>query len=346
MRAPTCSLLPRCNCLLAKYMYVFSQAPLAVLQFLTQCTKTFFPAKWAFVTLVAIFEIGSIICAAAPNSTAFIVGRAIAGIGSAGNTTGANVILADLLPLEKRPKYQGFIGATFGLASIAGPLLGGVFSTKVSWRWCFWINAPIGGVALIVLILLVPNNPPAQDQSDKLLLQRIKSYDPIGTALLTPGLILVLLALQWGSNGSTWSSPRVIATLVLGVVLILAFLVSQIWTGENGTLPPRIMRKRSIVAGTAVSLGFGSTLIVVTFYLPIWYQAIKGLSAVDAGVRMLGYFLITVFFVIFSGIIVSKTGYYTPWLIFGTALLTIGCGLLTTFRVETSTATSIGFQVS
>ncbi|KAF2440246.1 MFS general substrate transporter, partial [Karstenula rhodostoma CBS 690.94] len=306
---------------------------------------TFFPAKWAFIVLVAIFEIGSIICAAAPNSTAFIIGRAIAGIGSAGNMTGANVIIANLLPLEKRPKYMGFIGATFGLASIAGPLLGGVFASKVSWRWCFWINGPIGLVALVVLVLLVPNNPPAQDHSDKPLVDRLKAYDPVGTALLTPGLILLLLALQWGGNGSSWGSARVLSTLVIGIVLILAFIASQAWVGDNGTLPPRIIRKRSIAAGTTVSLGFGSTLIIVTFYLPIWYQAIKGVSAVDAGVRMLPYFLITVFFVIGSGAAVSKQGYYTPWLIAGTALLTIGCGLFTTFRVDTSTAKSIGYQL-
>lgn len=201
-------------------------------------------------------------------------------------------------------------------------------------------------IALAVLVLLVPNSPSAKDHSAKPLVQRLKAYDPVGTLLLIPGLVLLLLALQWGSNDSSWSSSRVVSTLVFGIILILGFLVSQAWTGDNGTLPPRIMQKRSILAGTAVSLGFGSTLVIVTFFMPIWYQAIKDVSAIEAGVRMLGYFLVTVVFVIISGIIVSKTGYYTPWLIVGTALLTLGCGLLTTLRVDTRTATSIGFQVS
>lgn len=294
---------------------------------------------------MSIFEIGSIICAAAPNSTSLIVGRAIVGIGSAGTNTGAQVIFADLFPLEKRPKYQGFLGATFGLASIAGPLLGGVFTTKVSWRWCFWINVPIGGVALAVLVLLLPAKPASQRFSGESFPQRVKQFDLVGTTLLLPGLILLLLALQWGGNQYSWGSARVVVTLVFGTVLLLAFGVSQMWAGENGAVPPRIMRQRSIIAGAVVSLGYGATLVIVTFYLPIWYQAIKGWSAVEAGTRMIGYFLTTVFFVIGSGIIVSKTGYYTPWLITGTALLIVGNGFLTTFRVNTTTGESIGYQV-
>lgn len=293
-----------------------------------------------------MFEVGSVVCAAAPTSIAFIIGRAIAGIGCAGISTGGQVLLVDLLPLEKRPKYQGLLAATFGIAAIAGPLLGGFFSSHTTWRWCFWINLPIGGVALATLLLLLPVKPPPKERSKESLMQRVRQFDPIGTSLLTPGLILLLLALQWGGETNNWSSPRVLGTLIPGTVLLCAFVLSQIWVGDDGTLPPRIIRQRTIAAASVASLGFGSALIIVTFYLPIWYQAIQGLSAVDAGVRMLGYFLTTVVFVIASGILVSKVGYYTPCLIVGTAIMAVGCGLLATLKVGSTDGLAMGFQVS
>jgi MFS family permease len=254
--------------------------------------------------------------------------------------------LNEILPLEKRPKYQGFLGATFGLASIGGPLLGGVFTSKVSWRWCFWISLPIGGVALAGLVFLLPAKRPPRDHGSESLKDRIRQFDPIGTALMLPGLILLLLALQWGGNEYSWGSTRVIVSLVLGIVLLVIFAITQPLLGENATIPSRIIRQRSIAAGTAVSFGFGSALIIVTFYLPIWYQTVKSLSAIDSGIRMIPYFLSTVLFVITSGILVSKVGYYTPVLIVGTAFMIVGCGLLSTFRTSTSTAEAIGYQVS
>lgn len=257
---------------------------------------------------VVIFEIGSIVCAAAPTSPTFIVGRAIAGIGSAGTITGANLIFVDLLPLEERAKYLDFIGATFGLASIAGPLLGGLFTTKLTWRWCFWINCPIGGLAIVGLLLILPAKPPARKDVGVSFRQRIWQFDPVGTALLLPGLVMLLLALQWGGIECAWSSARIVVLLVLGLLLLVAFGISQYWAGNNGTVPPRIFCQRSIAAATAVSLTFGSALIVLAFYLPIWFQAIKGQSAVDAGIRLLPYFLSTVIFVIGSGFVVSKIG--------------------------------------
>jgi MFS family permease len=336
------------NCLWAKSMYVGSPSLgyFIIGYCLPPAKKTFFPAKWTFITTAVIFEIGSIVCAAAPTSPAFIVGRAIAGIGSAGTITGANIVFVDLLPLEKRAKYLGFIGATFGLASIAGPLLGGVFTTKASWRWCFWINVPIGGLAIAGLLLILPAKPPPRKLGGVSFLQRIWEFDPIGTALLLPGLVLLLLALQWAGTEYAWSSARIVVLLVLGLLLLMAFGITQLWAGDNGTVPPRIFSQRSIAAATAVSLAFGSTLIILTFYLPIWFQAIKGQSAVGAGIRLLPYFLSTVVFVIGSGVLVSKVGYYTPVLIVGTAVLIVGCGLVTTFEADTNRGEWIGYQAS
>ncbi|KAK8054688.1 hypothetical protein PG994_009755 [Apiospora phragmitis] len=308
---------------------------------------TFFRTKWVFILAILIFEVGSTISAAAPNSTAFIAGRALSGVGGAGLTAGGQVVFVDLLPLAKRPKYQGFLGATFGLASIAGPLLGGVFaaSGRLTWRWCFWINLPIGAAAAAVLLLLLPPKPPPRTQkAGETFWQRLEQFDPVGTALMLPGLILLLLALQWGGVEG-WTGTKVLVSLILGIVLLVAFGAWQVRAGENGTVPPRIIRQRSIAAATAASLGFGSVLVIVTFYVPIWYQAIQGLSAVDAGVRMMGYFLSTVLFVIGSGIVTSKIGYYTPCLILGTAIAAVGCGLLTTLRVDTSNARVIGYQI-
>lgn len=211
---------------------------------------------------------------------------------------------------------------------------------------CFWINVPIGGVAIAGLLLLLPAKPPPKKHVVQSFMQRVKQFDPVGTALLLPGLVLLVLALQWGGDGSAWGSTRVVVTLVLGLLLLVAFGASQSWSGDNGTVPPRILRQRSIAAAAVVSLGFGSALVILTFYLPIWYQAIKGESAVSAGIRLLPYFLGTTVFAIGSGILVSKMGYYTPVVVVGIALMIVGTGLLTTLQVDTSSGKSYGYQVS
>ncbi|MCJ1285457.1 hypothetical protein MMC26_004797 [Xylographa opegraphella] len=304
----------------------------------------FYSAKWTFILIVATFEIGSIVCAAAPSSNAFIVGRALAGIGGGGAAVGAQVIFRSLVPLAKVPVYVGVTGAAFGIASIMGPLLGGFLTSKVSWRWCFWINVPIGGFALICLVLLLPSSP-APSKLEGTFMEKVKRFDPVGNAVLAPGLILFLLAIQWGGSTYAWSSARVVTCLVLGIVLIIAFMVIQYWMQEEGTVPPRILLQRSIAACTVVSLCSGASLIIDSFYLPIWFQAIQGTSAAEAGIRMLPYFLSTVVFVITSGFAVSKLGYYTPFLISGNAIVIVATALLTTLQIGTTIGESIGYQI-
>jgi MFS family permease len=228
---------------------------------------TFYNPKWVFLVNIAIFEIGSIICGAAPNSTAFIVGRAVAGTGSAGIFSGAIILMVHTVPLHKRPAYTGVFGIVFGVSSVVGPLLGGVFTDGPSWRWCFWINLPLGGIAMVVIafVLKLPN--PKREQLT--LTQQLHQLDPIGTAFFLPSVICLLLALQWGGTIYPWSNARVIALLTLCPVLFAAFIAEQLWKKETATIPPRIIKRRSVGAGMWLAFCNGSSMMTLVYYLPV-----------------------------------------------------------------------------
>ena len=155
-----------------------------------------YPAKPLFISGIALFEVGSAVCGAAPSSTAFILGRAIAGLGSSGLFSGAMVIMFHTIPLQERPIYQGLGGAVYAIASVVGPLTGGIFTDKVTWRWCFYINLPVGTVAIIsvLLILHLPNQN--LDEAASGWVARVKQLDPVGNLIFFPGVICLILALQ------------------------------------------------------------------------------------------------------------------------------------------------------
>ncbi|GBF61767.1 efflux pump [Trichophyton mentagrophytes] len=305
---------------------------------------TFFPVKWVFLIAITIFEIGSAICGAAPNSTALIIGRAVAGIGSAGIFSGALIIIAYSIPLEKRPAYTGAIGGMYGIASVAGPLMGGAFTDHISWRWCFYINLPIGAVTILSILVFLkhPKQKLDNNQSWK---ARLMKLDPIGTAFFMPSIICLLLALQWGGTKYPWNNGRIIALFVVFALLISGFIYFQIRGGDSATVPPRILKKRSIASGAFFLFTIGSAFFIMVYYLPIWFQAIKGASATSSGIMNIPMVLSLVILSIASGITVTAIGYYAPLYYVSTVLTAIGAGLLTTFTTETSKGKWIGYQI-
>lgn len=304
---------------------------------------TFYNVKTVFLIAIALFEIGSLVCGAAPSSTAFIVGRAISGVGSAGIMSGAITVIVYAVPLHRRPLFQGLFGAVFGLASVVGPLLGGAFTSKVTWRWCFYINLPFGGVAAVFIFFLL--TLPDRSTTHLPNKQKLAQLDFLGIFFLLPGVVCLLLALQWGGSKYDWNSGRIIALLVLAGVLIIAFILVQIFRPNTATIPPRIFCQRSIIAGFCATFTVGASMMIFVYYLPIWFQAIEGVSAVGSGIRLLPLVLSMVLASISSGALTARVGYYTPFMLFGCVLLSIGAGLLTTLQVNTGEGRWIGYQI-
>ncbi|KAF3808048.1 Rubrofusarin-specific efflux pump aurT [Colletotrichum gloeosporioides] len=304
---------------------------------------SFYSIKATFLVSVFLFEVGSAICGAAPSSDVFIFGRALAGVGSAGILTGVIIVIVHAVPLHKRPMYQGMFGAVFGIASIVGPLVGGAFTTRLTWRWCFYINLPFGGVAALVIVFLL--KLPDRDASTLSTKAKLAQLDFYGTSVLIPGTVCLLLALQWGGLTYTWNNGRIVALLVLACVLLIGFVMVQIFLPKTATIPPKVFKQRSILAGVFATFCIGSQNMIIIYYLPIWFQAIQGVSAVESGIRLLPLVLSMVVASLMTGGLIRRTGYYTPFLIIGVCFMSVGAGLLNTLQLDTPSAKWIGYQI-
>ncbi|KAI3390931.1 hypothetical protein diail_8346 [Diaporthe ilicicola] len=305
-----------------------------------------FSVKWVFLACLFIFELGSLICGVAPSSTALIVGRAVAGVGAAGIFSGALIIIAFSTPLEKRAIYTALVSAVFGIASVVGPLLGGVFTDKVTWRWCFYVNLPFGGATAVALVFFLDSpQREAQPRVNETLRQKVMHFDPIGNLIFLPCIVCILLALQWGGTTYPWSDARIVALLVLFGVLLIAFVGVQFWMGEDATVPVRIARQRSVGSAAVFTACVGAAFFTMVYYLPIWFQAIRGASATDSGIDTLPMMISTTVGNIIGGAFVSITGYYTPMMYALPPLASVGAGLMTTWTIDVSTGQWIGYQI-
>ena len=222
-----------------------------------------FSPKIAYIVSIVVFEVGSTICAAAPTSSIFIAGRAIAGIGAAGLIQGALAIVTYIAPLEKRPMFIGLVVSVFGISACGGPILGGILTDRVGWRWCFWVNVPMGAAIFILVIFslkLKGTQNPMQRFPIRLKLQHM---DPIGIILLLGAVCCLLLVLQQGGNAWPWNSGKVIGLLIGSVILSLLFGLWQYRLGDKATIPLRILRNRTVLMGSLfLALSNSSSYVV------------------------------------------------------------------------------------
>ncbi|RAR14043.1 MFS general substrate transporter [Stemphylium lycopersici] len=304
----------------------------------------YFPLRWSFLGALFIFELGSLVCGIAQSSTTFVVGRAIAGVGASAVVTGAFTIAALSCEPRQRPAIMGLLGVVYGLSSVVGPLLGGAFSDHASWRWCFYINLPIGAVsaALILFFFKTPQHVVTEKATWQ---EKLLQMDPVGIALVMGGIVAYILALESGGQKEAWGSSTVIGLLVGFVVIFLVFIAWEIFNGRHAMLPPRLFRQRSIWQPASFIFFFSSAYIVLLYYLPIYFQSIDNRSAIMSGVLNLPLVLSLAIGSTISGIVVSKTGLAAPFMLTGAALATLSTGLMYTFDTDTGMGKWIGYQI-
>lgn len=282
--------------------------------------------KRLFQTAIVIFLIGSALCGMAQNMPQLIAFRALQGLGGGGLMVLSMAIVGDLVPPRERGRYQGLFGAVFGATSVLGPLLGGLFTEHLSWRWVFYVNLPVGVVALTVIavVLRIPRK------------SRKHVIDYLGTFLIAAVATCLVLVASLGGNTWAWGSPQIVGLAVLGVLLAVAFVGVERRAAEP-VLPLKLFRVRTFTLSAVISFIVGFAMFGALTYLPTFLQVVHGVSPTMSGVHMLPMVLGLLVSSTVSGQIVSRTGRWKVFPVAGTGVTTLG--LLLLHRLDENSST-------
>lgn len=284
-----------------------------------------FGRKTIFQLSVAVFVVGSILSGLAQNLDWLVAARAFQGLGGGGLTVTATALIGDVIPLRERGKYQGALGAVFGVTTVLGPLLGGFFTDDLSWRWDFYVNVPVG----IVVVLLAARTLP----SIRTALRPVIDY--AGILLVAIGASALILATSWGGTTYRWTSPTIIGLFVVAVVALALFVWVEI-RAPQPTLPMRLFRSPVFAVCCALSFLVGFAMLGSITFVPTFLQYVDGVSAIGSGIRMLPLVAGLMFTALLSGVLVSKTGRYKIFPVIGMPLMVVGFVLFSRLNEHTS----------
>ncbi|AEO57195.1 MFS general substrate transporter-like protein [Thermothelomyces thermophilus ATCC 42464] len=298
--------------------------------------------RWPTILATAAFLLGSGIAGGATNMAMLVAGRVIQGIGAGGINVLCEVLVCDVVPLRERGKYLGGMFGMIALGTALGPLFGGLIVQNTTWRWVFYLNLPVGGVALVLLVLFLHVNYRKEDS----LASTLTKIDWLGNVIFIGAVSAVLIALAWAGAVYPWGSYRILVPLLVGLAGLAGFLAFE---GSRfcaqPMMPLHLFSNRTSSTAFALTFLHSVTTLWVLYFLPVYFQGVLGSSPQRSGVQLLPTVLVLIPFGAFGGVLMTKIGRYRPLHHVGFALMTVSMGLLALLDEDSNTGSWVGFQI-